>query len=80
MFILGNLGNFTVVMGSFVDDSFLSSSSEQYPVFKSFEDRINIQYGINVNNSDIVVRAETCRATPTNKPYETPQYEFISDG
>ena len=67
-------------MGSFVDDRFFPSSSEQYPAFKSFEDRINIQYGISVNNSDIVARAETCRATPTNKPYDTPQYEFISDG
>ena len=66
-------------MGSFTDSGFLSSSSEQYPAFKSFEDRINIQYGISSSNTDIVVRAETCRATPSNKPYDTPQYLIISE-
>jgi hypothetical protein len=73
------LGNFTVNLGSFTDAGFLSTSSEQYPVFKSFEDRINIEYGISTSNTDIVVRAETCRATPSSKPYDTPQYEFISE-
>lgn len=75
----GDLGNFTVNMGSFTDSGFLSSSSEQYPAFKSFEDRINIQYGIATSNTDIAVRAETCHATPSSKPYDTPQYVFISE-
>ena len=77
---LGDLGNFTVNFESFKDSGFLSSSSEEYPAFKSFQDRINIQYGVTTSNTDIVVRAETCRATPSSKPYDTPQYEFISEG
>jgi hypothetical protein len=67
-------------MGSYADDGFLSSTSEQYPAFKSFEDRIHIEYGVSTQNGDIVVRAETCRATPTTKPFDTPHYEFISEG
>ena len=78
-FFSGNLGNFSVSMGSFSDSGFLSSTSEQYPVFKSFEDRINIQYGVSTRNTDIVVRAETCHATPSNKPYDNPQYVIISE-
>ncbi|CAB4003171.1 Hypothetical predicted protein [Paramuricea clavata] len=74
-----DIGNFTVNMDSFKDAGFISSSSEDYPAFKSFEDRINIQYGVSTSNTDIVVRAETCRATPSSKPYDTPQYEFISE-
>ncbi|XP_028413560.1 ZP domain-containing protein-like [Dendronephthya gigantea] len=75
-----SFGNFTVNLGSYADDGFLSSSSEDYPAFKSFSDRINIQYYVDTQDSDIVVRAETCRATPSSKPYDTPQYEFISNG
>ena len=67
-------------MGSYSDGGFLSSTSEQYPAFKSFSDRINIQYGVDTKNPDIVVRAESCRATPSNKPNDTPQYVFISEG
>jgi hypothetical protein len=66
-------------MDSFKDAGFISSSTEDYPAFKSFEDGINIQYGVSTSNTDIVVRAETCRATPSSKPYDTPQYEFISE-
>ena len=78
-FFPGNQGNFSVSMGSFSDSGFLSSTSEQYPVFKSIEDRINIQYSVSTRNTDIVVRAETCRATPTNNPYDRPQYMIISE-
>ena len=74
-----DIGEFTVNLDSFSDDGFLSPTSEQYPAFKSFEDRIHIQYGLNSSNADIVVRAETCRATPSSKPDDTPQYEFISE-
>lgn len=66
---LADLGNFPVELGSFADGQFSPSSFEQYPVFKSFQDRINVQYGVKTANSDIVVRAESCHATPTNKPY-----------
>ena len=38
-----------------MDSGFLSSSAEQYPAYKSFEDRINILYGISSSNTDIVV-------------------------
>jgi hypothetical protein len=58
-------------LGTYPDAGFLSSTSEKYPAFKSFEDRIHIQYGLNTSNTDIVVRAETCRATPSSKPYDT---------
>ncbi|XP_028413546.1 ZP domain-containing protein-like [Dendronephthya gigantea] len=75
-----SLGNFTVKLGSYTDAGFLSSSSEDYPAFKSFSDRINIQYYVDTQNPDIVVRAETCRATPSSKSYDTPQYEFMSGG
>ncbi|XP_028413548.1 ZP domain-containing protein-like [Dendronephthya gigantea] len=75
-----DIGNFTVNMGSYSDSGFLSPSSEQYPAFKSFSERINIEYGVDTQNPDIVVRAESCRATPSIQPYDTPQYEFISEG
>ncbi|XP_046855863.1 deleted in malignant brain tumors 1 protein-like isoform X4 [Xenia sp. Carnegie-2017] len=74
-----NLGNFTVELGSFADVQFSPSSFEQYPVFKGSQDRINIQYGVRTVNTDIVVRAESCHATPTNKPYDTPQYSIIAE-
>ncbi|XP_046838979.1 oncoprotein-induced transcript 3 protein-like, partial [Xenia sp. Carnegie-2017] len=74
-----SVGNFTVELRSFANAEFLSSSSEQYPVFKSFQDRIYVQYRVITANSDIVVRAESCHATPTNKAYDTPQYQIIQD-
>ncbi|CAB4040963.1 Hypothetical predicted protein [Paramuricea clavata] len=55
-------------------------TSQDYPVLKSLSDNLYIQYSINASKSDLVVRAETCRATPTNRPYDTPQYVFIADG
>ena len=54
--------------------------SRDYPVPKSLSDNLYIQYNINTNNSNLVVRAETCRATPTNQAHDRPQYVFISDG
>lgn len=77
--ILGSFGNFTVELGSFSDDQFLSQSSEQYPVFKSFQDRIYVQYSVKTVNSDIVIRAKSCHATPTSKSYDTPQYQIFAD-
>ncbi len=67
-------------MSSYAGDGSIPSAQEQYPAFKSFEHRINIEYGISTSNPDLVARAETCLATPTNKPYDTPQYKFISEG
>ena len=57
-----------------------SYTSQDYPVVKSLSDNLYIQYSVNTSNPDIVVRAETCRATPTNRPYDSPQYVFIDDG
>ena len=53
---------------------------DDYPVSKSLSDQIYVQYSVDTSNSDIVIRAKTCRATPTNKPYDQPQYPFIEDG
>lgn len=57
-------------------------ASQEYPVAKSLSDGLYIQYSINVSviNTDLVVRAETCRATATNRPYDSPHYDFIVDG
>ena len=67
-------------MGSFMDSGFLSSSAEQYPAFKSFEDRINILYGISSSNTDIVVyQPKHVAQHLSSDPYSTPQYVFISE-
>ncbi len=55
-------------------------TSQDYPVSKTLSDRLYVQYAIDTSNPNLVVRAETCRATPTNKPYDSPQYVFIADG
>jgi hypothetical protein len=79
--LLGGQGNFSLTMDVFKNFNYLQSyRSQDYPVFKSLSDNIYIQYSINTINSNLVVRAETCRATPTNRPYDTPQYVFIADG
>ncbi|XP_046855908.1 CUB and zona pellucida-like domain-containing protein 1 [Xenia sp. Carnegie-2017] len=75
----GASGDFVLELGSFSNNDFSSSSSDQYPVFKSIRDRIYIQYSIDTANSNIVVRAESCHATPTNKAYNQPQYQIIKD-
>lgn len=79
--LLGGQGNFSLTMDVFKNFNYLQSyRSQDYPVLKSLSDNIYIQYSINTINSNLVVRAETCRATPTNRPYDTPQYVFIADG
>lgn len=53
---------------------------QDYPVLNSLSDNLYIQYYISSSNSNLVVRAETCWATPTNQPYARPQYVFIAEG
>ena len=78
---LGGQGNFTLRMDVFKSIDYRQPyASQDYPVFKSLSDNLYIQYSINTSNPNLVVRAETCRATPTNRPYDTPQYVFIADG
>jgi hypothetical protein len=78
---LGGQGNFSLIMDVFKDIDYRQPyASQDYPVFKSLSDNLYIQYSINTSNPNLVVRAETCRATPTNRPYDTPQYVFIADG
>ena len=77
----GGVGNFTVTIDFFKSNAFREAyTTNDYPVFKRLSQNIYIQYSINTSNPDLVVRAETCRATPSNKPYDTPQYVFIADG
>lgn len=74
-------GNFTLSMDIFQSYSFSNVYTvDDYPVFKSLADHLYIQYAINTTNVDLVVHAETCRATPTNRPYDSPQYVFIDNG
>ena len=74
-------GNFTFAM-DFYKSSFFAQpyTFDNYPVFKRLSDFIYIQYSINTSSADLVVHAETCRATPTNRPYDNPQYVFIANG
>ncbi|XP_028394865.1 uncharacterized protein LOC114519007 [Dendronephthya gigantea] len=79
--VLSAKGNFTLTLGVFKGGDYRESyTSQDYPVAKSLSDNLYIQYSVNTSNLDLVVRAETCRATPTNRPYDTPQYVFIDDG
>ncbi|XP_028394920.1 ZP domain-containing protein-like [Dendronephthya gigantea] len=79
--VLSGKGNFSLSMDVFTSWNYRDSyTSQDYPVLKSLSDNLYIQYSVNTSNSDLVVRAETCRATPTNRPYDTPQYVFIDDG
>ncbi|XP_046855918.1 CUB and zona pellucida-like domain-containing protein 1 [Xenia sp. Carnegie-2017] len=72
-------GNFTIELGSFANSQFYPSTSENYPSFKSFDDYINIQYKVLTANPDIVIRAKSCHATPTNQAFATPQYPIIAE-
>ncbi|XP_028395056.1 ZP domain-containing protein-like [Dendronephthya gigantea] len=79
--VLSGKGNFSLSMDVFRSRNYRDSyTSQDYPVVKSLSDNLYIQYYLNTSNYDLVVRAETCRATPTNRPYDTPQYVFIDDG
>ncbi|XP_028394918.1 uncharacterized protein LOC114519064 [Dendronephthya gigantea] len=79
--VLSGKGNFSLSMNVFRRSDYRDSyTSQDYPVLKSLSDNLYIQYSVNTSNSDLVVRAETCRATPTNRPYDSPQYVFIDDG
>ena len=79
--LLGGQGNFSLSLDVFESSNYRQPyTTQDYPVLKSLSDYLYIQYYINTSNSDLVVRAETCRATPTNQPYDSPQYVFISDG
>ena len=74
-------GNFTFAMDFYKSSSFAEPYTiYDYPVFKHLSDSIYIQYSVDTSSSDLVVHAETCRATPTNRPYDNPQYVFIANG
>ncbi len=76
-----NFGNFTFAMDFHKDASYEQAyNDDDYPISKSLSDQIYVQYSVDTSNSDVVIRAKTCRATPTNKPYDQPQYVFIDDG
>ena len=77
----GGQGNFTLSMEVFKGSDFREPYTPQdHPVSKTLSDRLYIQYFVNSTNPNLVVRAETCRATPINAPHNTPQYVFIADG
>ncbi|XP_028394860.1 ZP domain-containing protein-like [Dendronephthya gigantea] len=79
--VLSGKGSFSLSMDVFTSSNYRDSyTTQDYPVTKSLSDNLYIQYSINTSNSDLVVRAETCRATPTNRPYDSPQYVFIYGG
>jgi hypothetical protein len=81
IFSIENVGNFTFEMDFYKDASYEQTYTEDdYPVSKSLSDLIYVQYSVDTSNSDIGIRAQACRATPTNKPYDQPQYVFIDDG
>jgi hypothetical protein len=81
LFSIGGEGNFSLSMDVFKSSAYRQQySSQDYPVLKHLSDNLYIQYSINTSNPNLVVRAETCRATTSNKPYESPQYVFIADG
>ncbi|XP_028415053.1 uncharacterized protein LOC114538138 [Dendronephthya gigantea] len=74
--------DFSVRLESYADPTCPSTSYEDFPAFKSLNERINILYDVvfKTRKFHIFVRAETCRATPSNNSDDRPQYEFISDG
>ncbi|XP_028394866.1 deleted in malignant brain tumors 1 protein-like [Dendronephthya gigantea] len=78
---LNGKGNFSLTFDVFKSSDFRQPyTAQDFPIFKSLSDNLYIQYSVNTSNSDLVVRAKTCRATPTNRPYDSPQYVFIDDG
>ena len=77
----GSGGKFTFAIDFYKSISFVEPyTTYDYPVFKHLSDFIYIQYSVNTSSADLVVYAETCRATPTNRPYDYPQYVFIANG
>ena len=80
-FFLGGKGNFSLSLDVFKSSDYGQAYTPQdYPVLKSLSDYLFIQYYLNSSDPNLVVHAETCRATPTNQAYASPQYVFISDG
>lgn len=77
----GDVGMMTLSMELFKTDSYIDSYwIDDYPVHGNFSKNIYIQYAVNTTCADVMVRAVSCRATPTNKPYDTPQFVFITHG
>lgn len=68
-------------MNFYTDDTYQNMYDEDdYPVTTRLSDHIYVEYSVDSSNSGVVIRAKSCRATPSNKPNDQPQYVFIDNG
>ncbi|XP_046844438.1 uncharacterized protein LOC124438363 isoform X2 [Xenia sp. Carnegie-2017] len=72
-------GNFSLTLDVFKNSDYRERyTSQDYPILMALSKNLYIQYSVNIRN--LSVRAEKCRATPSNRPYESIYYDFIVDG
>ncbi|XP_048584132.1 ZP domain-containing protein-like [Nematostella vectensis] len=76
----GGYGNFTFKMSLYRNNSYKGSyESREYPIDIGVDEPLFLEYGVS-SSTDLIVFAETCRATTTGSPNSWPQYDFIKDG
>ena len=81
LFLTGGYGNFTFTMDMFKTNNYYTPYSyDDYPITVSLLDRLFIQIAVESFQSNLVVFADTCKATPSSDPYSVPQYIFLQRG
>ncbi|XP_032231651.1 ZP domain-containing protein [Nematostella vectensis] len=74
-------GNFTFKMALYRNQSFSTSfESREYPISIELDEPLYVGHSVTSSTADLVVFAETFRATTTGNPNSLPHYDFIRDG
>ncbi|KAL9988075.1 hypothetical protein ACROYT_G002475 [Oculina patagonica] len=74
-------GNFTFTMDLFKSSNYYTPFNfDDYPITVNLQDRLFVQIAVESPQSNLVVFADTCKATPSTDPYSVPQYIFLQRG
>ncbi|EDO44277.1 predicted protein [Nematostella vectensis] len=77
----GSYGNFTFKMALYRNQSYSSLYvSREYPISIELNEPLYVEYSVTSSTANLVVFAETCRATTTGNPNTLPQYDFVKEG
>ncbi|KAL9988076.1 hypothetical protein ACROYT_G002476 [Oculina patagonica] len=77
----GGYGNFTFTMDLFKSSNYYTPYNfHDYPITVNLQDRLFVQIAVEAPQSNLVVFADTCKATPSTDPYSVPQYIFLQRG
>ena len=77
----GNFGNFTFTMDLYKTSQYQTPYSPfDYPVKVSLDQTLWVQFEVKNAIADLVVFADSCRATTSVKPNSYPQYVFLKGG